>query len=233
MKIRIVAAFAAFLLATGVACETARTEPVYGPVTAPPEGTRLPVAEESPTVVFLDDASAVVSVAAERGTPADTSSVERGMVDAVGLPATVVVRPADAVSPADCPDWNTEGFHREADADRVEACLAGGSDPNASGDFGNTPLHWAGTGYNDDPEMVRVLVRYGADPNGLTDTGLSPLHTAAALSPSVDVIVALLEAGADPELRSGDGRLPVDYARGNGRLSVPEAVRVLEQAASP
>ena len=101
----------------------------------------------------------------------------------------------------------------------VAACLAGGSDPNDYGDFGNTPLHYAATGYNDDPDMIRALLPHGADPNAPAVTGLTPLHTAAALNGNPEVVAALLEGGADPQLVDGQGRLPADLVDDNPRLT--------------
>ena len=135
--------------------------------------------------------------------------------------------PASAVTPRECPDWNTDGFFRNAMLDDVLACLAGGSDPNHYGSFGNTPLHFAATGYNDDPEIIRALIAHGADPNRPAVTGVTPLHTAAALNGNPEVIIALLEGGADPQLIDREGRVPMDLVDGNARLtpSQKDAVR--------
>ena len=139
--------------------------------------------------------------------------------DPSGTGATPGEPTASAVEPRQCADWNTDGFFRDATLDDVVACLAGGSDPNDYGDFGNTPLHYASTGYNDDPEMIRALLAHGADPNAPAVTGLTPLHTAAALNGNPAVVAALLEGGADPRLRDGQERLPVDLVDDNPRLT--------------
>ena len=127
-----------------------------------------------------------------------------------------------AVAPRQCADWNTDGFFRNATLNDVTACLAGGSDPNDYGDFGNTPLHYAATGYNDDPEMIRALLAHGADPNAPAVTGVRPLHTAAALNGNPEVVAALLEGGADPQFVDGQGRLPVDLVDDNPRLTLAQ-----------
>ena len=138
-----------------------------------------------------------------------------------------------SVEPRQCRDWNTDRFFRDARLDDVLACLAGGSDPNVYGDFGNTPLHYAATGYNDDPEMIRVLISHGADPNSPAVTGLTPLHTAAALNGNPEVVAALLEGGSDPQLVDGQGRVPGDLVDDNPRLTPSQKEMVRNALSQP
>ena len=138
-----------------------------------------------------------------------------------------------SVTPRQCDDWNTDGFFRDTALDDVMACLLGGSDPNDYGDFGNTPLHYAATGYNDDPDVIRVLISYGADPNAPAVTGLTPLHTAAALNGNPEVVAALLEGGADPQLVDGQGRVPADLVGDNPRLTPSQKDTVRNALSQP
>ena len=41
-----------------------------------------------------------------------------------------------------CDDWGERRFFRSASEQLVRACLEAGTDPNAPGDGGRTPLHW-------------------------------------------------------------------------------------------
>ena len=83
----------------------------------------------------------------------------------------------------------------------------------------STPLHQAA--WKGDLEAVRALVEAGADINSLDANGGTPLHWAArgghALGPhrcrgeAADrppFITALLELGADPNIRDGRPRIP-------------------------
>jgi uncharacterized protein len=72
--------------------------------------------------------------------------------------------------------------------------------------------------------VVRLLVGAHADPRALTTTGAAPLHFAAA-SGSSDAVAALLDAGADPNVREPQwGQTPLMFAAASGRT---EAVRTL------
>ena len=96
----------------------------------------------------------------------------------------------------ECPsDWNTFQFDWN-DTDAISACLDAGSDVNARGDSGRTPLHHAASVTND-PDAIRVLAEAGAEVNARDDDGFTPLHYAAHGNDSIEVIKALLRAGAD------------------------------------
>ena len=178
-----------------------------------------------------------------RGLTMEESAVLGQAVEACGIetgfefpdPAGTGATPGQttSVEPRQCLDWNTDGFFRDASLDDVIACLVGGSDPNDYGDFGSTPLHYAATGYNDDPDMIRVLIAYGADPNTPAVTGVTPLHTAAALNGNPEVVAALLEGGADPQLVDGEGRLPSDLVDGNPRLTPAQKETVRNALSQP
>jgi ankyrin repeat protein len=64
---------------------------------------------------------------------------------------------------------------------------------------GNSPL--SGAVYQDKREVVRLLIQRGADVNQADNAGFTPLHLAAAMG-YVESARTLLEAGADPNLRS-------------------------------
>jgi hypothetical protein len=101
---------------------------------------------------------------------------------------------------------------------------------------GRTPLHivsdWPGY-FPNGPAVVAVLVEAGANPNARSDNdehGETPLHWAAS-SDDVDVALALIEGGADPEAPDGSIGTPLDNAIGYGcwnvaRLLVARGARV-------
>ena len=91
------------------------------------------------------------------------------------------------------------------------ALIRGGAQINAVSMEGATPLLYAALphGY---PEMVRTLLQLGANPNHLGINNFSPLH-AAAISPHVDKVRALIEAGADVNAKDAAGRTPLYFAQ--------------------
>ena len=81
-----------------------------------------------------------------------------------------------------------------------------------------------------DTEAVNQLMSAGLDPNDWNSRGYSPLHLAADLG-LLDIVVALLEGGADPSIGTpeegkgmGCGRTPLHFAADGGHLDVVTAL---------
>lgn len=94
----------------------------------------------------------------------------------------------------------------------------------------NQPLHAAvALGHSD--ETVRLLVEAGADVNAAQAGGFTPLHQAAAAG-NAGLVRFLLEHGAHADVRCGQGRLPIDYARERGHAAAVESLEhaVLSQS---
>ena len=99
----------------------------------------------------------------------------------------------------------------------LAAMLKAGGNPTLPDGEGNTPLHWASTGdrggmglTHAHPAAIRLLVQHGADLHRTNHNGATPLHVAVYIglgrgSAGVDVIKALLTAGAKPETVDGEG----------------------------
>ena len=92
----------------------------------------------------------------------------------------------------------------------IRTLLEIGADPNAPVDDGFPPLIAALSCSRDVPgaakradvdEVVRLLLKFGADPNQRGINGYTPLHMAIASRDAMAVQI-LLDAGADPELRT-------------------------------
>ena len=61
-------------------------------------------------------------------------------------------------------------------------------------------------------EVVKKLIQAGGDVNEKDKWGFTPLHRASA-NGQVEVITALLAAGADKTLQDNSGRTPHDVAK--------------------
>ena len=96
---------------------------------------------------------------------------------------------------------------------------------------GDTALHAAGFSY--DPGMARDLIRRGADIRARNRRGAEPLHAAVIGAPGSaswnptcqrDVIVYLIEAGADPNAAAAGGVTPLHRAVRNRCSAAVEAL---------
>ena len=101
------------------------------------------------------------------------------------------------------------------DANRAQALIAAGADPNAEGDRGVTPLEWALL--HKDLRGMDVLLRAGADPGRPGVGGATALHL-AAMAEDPAYLKALLDHGADPNAPHGVTQAPpLDAALMNPR----------------
>ena len=75
----------------------------------------------------------------------------------------------------------------------------------------NQPLHSC-IALSQDLRTVRLLIDQGADVNAAQAGGYTPLHQAAAAGRR-ELILLLLQAGADPRKLCDQGKTPADYAR--------------------
>ena len=75
------------------------------------------------------------------------------------------------------------------------------------------------------PDVTRCL-QLGADLEARGENGLNPLHWAAMVGCD-EVVMALLEAGANPAARDKDYKLPADYAEDNEQIKGTDALRRL------
>src|SRR5262245_37773142 len=104
----------------------------------------------------------------------------------------------------------------------AELLIDRGADVGAKNDMGMTPLHIAQYG-----SIVEVLVRRGADVNAGAQNGWTPLHVQAQEGEdtgALEVMEALLEAGANPNLTDEEGNTPMTFAR---EREEPEKINLL------
>jgi len=77
------------------------------------------------------------------------------------------------------------------------------------------------------PESLRQAVRGGADLNARDQDGWTPLHVAASFSQTSEVVLVLLELGADHRARDLAGSSAWDMIQANEQLQNTPAYRRL------
>ncbi len=110
-------------------------------------------------------------------------------------------------------------------ADLAQLLLAHGADANRQDIYGWTPLMRAAHEGYEQTLGVLLAVR-GLDLALVDERGRTALHH-AAFSGRADVVRSLLDAGADPQVRDGDGRRPSELAKAVG---FPQLASLLETA---
>jgi ankyrin repeat protein len=127
----------------------------------------------------------------------------------------------------------------EAKFEAAKALMEAGADINkAVGAEGLTPLMVSASqvspgeggiflpGNTRPIDIARALIKAGADVNAQSKAGVTPLMIAAArnVAPMVGL---LLQAGADPEIKSGLGQTAADIAKQNGAEAAAKALRLV------
>jgi ankyrin repeat protein len=84
---------------------------------------------------------------------------------------------------------------------------------------------------NGNPDVLTTLIEAGADVNARDIDGWTPLIMAAKnwRNPT-GMITALLNAGADAKVKDKAGKMAINYAKENERLSDTDALRALQNA---
>ncbi|MBI1792182.1 MAG: ankyrin repeat domain-containing protein [Acidobacteria bacterium] len=98
------------------------------------------------------------------------------------------------------------------DPEVVKALVAAGADVREKDPDGMSALHWAAL--SDHVGVTRVLVEAGGLLNATDKHGYTPLMYAATVDfGSAEMVSALLNAGADPQVRNKDGRTALAQAK--------------------
>jgi ankyrin repeat protein len=101
---------------------------------------------------------------------------------------------------------------RDGNIEAVKQHLAAGTDVNAKGNYGLTPLYWAAqSGYK---EVAELLIAKGADVNAKSSEGTTPLHRATYYSDHKEIAELLISKGADVNAKDDGGKTPLDWAYG-------------------
>ncbi len=134
-----------------------------------------------------------------------------------------------STDPALARAWNGDGFtplHLAAffgGADGGRLLLDAGADPDAvaRNAMKVAPIHSAAAGRR---SVALLLVERGADVRVPQRHGWTPLHTAADHG-DLELVEALLKAGADPAATNDDGVSPADLAEQKGHDAVAKRIR--------
>lgn len=130
-------------------------------------------------------------------------------------------------------DGNTALHIAAGQVDNVEIVtrlVKGGSDINAIGHRGATPLHNAVR--TADAEMVELLLHCNADLAINDEDKMSALHLAAE-NGQVDIARVLLQGGADVGARDGLGRTVVEVAKANRKVQIVALLNTGDKVEQP
>ncbi len=111
---------------------------------------------------------------------------------------------------------------QRGEAEEIRTLLRQGADPSAAQPDGMTALHWSAL--NNQLEIVETLIFAGATLQPATRVGgYTPLHLASRAG-NADVVAALLDAGADPDLLTGTGAASLHFAAEANGVEVVNAL---------
>ena len=108
------------------------------------------------------------------------------------------------------------------EVEEIRSLLRQGADPSAAQPDGMTALHWSAL--NNQIEIAGTLIFAGATLEPTTRVGgYTPLHLASR-SGNSEVVAALLEAGANPDLLTGTGAAALHFAAEANAVEVVNAL---------
>ena len=111
---------------------------------------------------------------------------------------------------------------QRGEAEEIRNLLRQGADPSAAQPDGMTALHWSAL--NDQLDIVETLIFAGATLQPATRVGgYTPLHLASRAG-NAEVVAALLDAGANPDLLTGTGAASLHFAAEADVLEVVNAL---------
>ncbi len=116
-----------------------------------------------------------------------------------------------------------------SDAEKIAKLLSSGASPNKATKDGKTPLHYAAKLGNF--EALNLLLEAGAQINPRDKALATPLFDAISCPQPLNMIDALLDAGADADIPDAEGRIPLHVAAENA--PVPIIRQLIEATGNP
>jgi len=117
--------------------------------------------------------------------------------------------------------------------DVLRVLLEAGADVHARTSNGATPLFYAVVAEKPNLEAIRLLLEFKADMNVKMASDITPLMAASAKTGNPEVIALLLEAGADTQATSRNGRTAADFAERNPKLKDSAVFEQLREVPDP
>ncbi|MEX2272231.1 MAG: ankyrin repeat domain-containing protein [Vicinamibacterales bacterium] len=188
---------------------------------ATPDGTS-PVC----LAVYYGQPEIAEAIAAAKGDLDTFEAAVLGRVDRIAALLDADPGQANALARDGFPALGLAAYFKHPSA--VRLLLDRGADPNqaAANAAKVTALHAAVS--SNQPRIVEWLLEAGADVNARQQMDYTPLMGAAA-NARLDIMAMLLSRGADPTLKTTDGKTAADLAREHGH---EEIARDLEQPAA-
>eukprot|EP01090_Pellita_catalonica_P021236 TRINITY_DN7894_c0_g1_i1.p1 TRINITY_DN7894_c0_g1~~TRINITY_DN7894_c0_g1_i1.p1 ORF type:complete len:428 (-),score=65.38 TRINITY_DN7894_c0_g1_i1:275-1558(-) len=119
----------------------------------------------------------------------------------------------------------------------VELLVSKGADVNARDKFDNTPLRMCASNaqsfatFDTFKRTVEILINAKADINAGTTINTTSLHSVVKWG-NVDAVRFMLDKGADPNIRTTKGELPIDFSRKPEVRAILQPVTKLPQTDS-
>ncbi|MBC5994341.1 ankyrin repeat domain-containing protein [Pontibacter cellulosilyticus] len=107
-------------------------------------------------------------------------------------------------------------LYEQEQADLLDTLLAKGANPNIKDKEGNTALAQAlkaTIGQHIGIMELEKLLKAGADPNIQNSESKTPLMLACEMNANFEIILALLQSGADAKIKDSAGKAAIDYTK--------------------
>ena len=113
----------------------------------------------------------------------------------------------------------------DVDVASVKDLLEKGANVNTTDTYGRTPLRIAVDEDENATEIVKALLEKGAKPDKVRDTNMTtPLQIAAEIG-NVEIVKALLDAGADVYVSNNHDKTPLELAEYEGHQEIAEIIK--------